>query len=119
MRRLMVTGSRARYWSDPTKVKRAITSRLSTYPLDWIVLEGEADGVDAWTKIACEITGHGYVPYPPDKSLPSPQRFHERNNRMLDDADEVLAFWDGESPGTKSVIRKARERGLRLWIVQP
>lgn len=116
MPRLMVTGCRD--VADPTFVKRGIVSRLSTYPRDWIVMQGGARGVDRWTQIACEITGHACETFLPDRSLPSPARYHARNDQMLALADDVLAFWDGNSRGTASVIRKAEARGIKLWVVR-
>ena len=55
--------------------------------------------------------------FPPDPSVPSPQRFHLRNDQMLDRADLVLAFHDGESRGTASVIAKARKRGITVEVI--
>ena len=41
-----------------------------------------------------------------------------RNLVMLDmNPDLVLAFWDGESKGTKHTIDKARERGIPVEII--
>lgn len=38
-----------------------------------------------------------------------------RNIQMLDEQpDLVVAFWDGESPGTKHVIDEAKKRGINL-----
>ena len=35
-----------------------------------------------------------------------------RNEEMADNADMLLAFWDGKSNGTKHMIRTARKAGL-------
>ena len=34
-----------------------------------------------------------------------------RNCEMVDEADKVVAFWDGKSRGTKSLIEYAKKRG--------
>lgn len=34
----------------------------------------------------------------------------ERNSTLVDEADVVLAFWDGQSRGTQDTIGKARDR---------
>ena len=34
-----------------------------------------------------------------------------RNREMVDEADQVIAFWDGKSRGTKSLIEYAKKRG--------
>lgn len=42
-----------------------------------------------------------------------------RNQRMLDEGkpDLVLAFWDGVSPGTKDMIKRAHAAGVPVEIV--
>ena len=35
---------------------------------------------------------------------------------MADNADALIAVWDGESRGTADMIKKARDRGLRVYI---
>lgn len=39
--------------------------------------------------------------------------YHRRNDKMIDDPDVVLViiFWDGKSPGSRSVIKKCMDRG--------
>lgn len=41
-----------------------------------------------------------------------------RNKLIVDAADEILAFWDGVSKGTKSVIDYAEKRGKPIRICQ-
>lgn len=40
-----------------------------------------------------------------------------RNKKIVDYADEVLAFWDGESKGTLSVIKYAKKVGKPCKII--
>jgi hypothetical protein len=54
----------------------------------------------------------------PDKKFPSPQRFHIRNRKIIEHIDYLVAFWDGLSPGTKSMIDMAKERKIPLRIVR-
>ena len=35
---------------------------------------------------------------------------------MADNADALIAIWDGESRGTKHMIDIARRKGLKVWI---
>jgi glycerophosphoryl diester phosphodiesterase len=39
-----------------------------------------------------------------------------RNGKMAEYADALVAFWDGESPGTKDMIDQARDAGLRVQV---
>jgi hypothetical protein len=40
-----------------------------------------------------------------------------RNRLLIDDADAVLAFWDGESKGTKGGLAYARKKRKRSVVV--
>jgi hypothetical protein len=39
-----------------------------------------------------------------------------RNRKMADQADGLIAVWDGKSRGTANMIREAQKRGLRVHI---
>lgn len=41
---------------------------------------------------------------------------HDRNQRMADYAEALIAIWDGKSPGTRDMISRARKRGLKIYI---
>ena len=111
--RVLVCGSRG--WRD----REAIYMKLCELdPKSWIVMEGEATGADQMAHDIAQELGLTVEGYPPDPSRPSPQRYHERNDLMLERADRVIAFWDGRSRGTASVIHKARLRCLEVEVVQ-
>ncbi len=40
----------------------------------------------------------------------------KRNLEIIDYADIVIAFWDGESRGTKFVIDKCMEKGKKITV---
>jgi hypothetical protein len=111
----LVTGSRD--WRDKTKLVDALDLALAFNP-NMRLIHGGAAGADRLAHDWAKERGVPVQSFAPDYSRPSPQRYHERNDRMLALADQVVAFWDGESRGTKSVIDKARQRGLRLQVVR-
>lgn len=39
-----------------------------------------------------------------------------RNREMASKANGLVAFWNGESRGTKNMIEEAEKRGLAVWI---
>lgn len=44
----------------------------------------------------------------------------KRNSWMLDRAELVVAVWDGRrSGGTWDTVRKARARGVPVWVINP
>lgn len=40
-----------------------------------------------------------------------------RNREMINEADELISFWDGESRGTKGTIDMANEKGIQVTII--
>lgn len=109
---VMVCGSRE--WHSSWRV----VNRFDALPPDTVILHGGAEGADAMAQHAADVYGLRTEVFLPDTSRPSPQRYHERNDAMLDRADLVLAFWDGASRGTKSVIAKARKRGIPVEVLR-
>jgi hypothetical protein len=41
-----------------------------------------------------------------------------RNYRMADNADALIAFWDGTSRGTANMINIARKKNLPVRVIQ-
>ncbi len=109
--RVMICGSRT--WRDAEAIRNVICQ----LPAFTVVMEGEAGGADEIVHDAAHEFGYHVEAFPPDPRRPSPQRYHERNDAMLAKANRVIAFWDGKSRGTKSVIDKARERGIEVEVV--
>lgn len=42
-----------------------------------------------------------------------------RNSQMATYADALIALWDGQSAGTADMIRKAKKRNLKVFVLQP
>lgn len=40
-----------------------------------------------------------------------------RNEDMLSVGTHLVAFWDGDSHGTKKMIDLAREKGIPVWVI--
>lgn len=49
----------------------------------------------------------------------SPQKMMLRNEWMVDNADVVLAIWDGSPGGTGNCVRYAKRRKKRIVIINP
>lgn len=109
--RVMVCGSRS--WD----AVHTIRVRLLQLPFTAEIMHGGAPGADTIAAWAAEDFGFAVTAFLPDPRRPSPRRYHERNDRMLDQADLVIAFHDGVSRGTASVIEKARKRGIPVEVV--
>lgn len=113
--RVMVTGSRG--WDNEDAVYVALERLLSRYPRGFELMHGGAEGADLiaswWALDHGEVVGRTFRP---DYKKYGKRAPHVRNDAMLDRADFVLAFWDGKSRGTKSVIDKTLKRGLSYEV---
>lgn len=79
------------------------------------ILSGGAVGVDRRAQeyaIANDIPFFLFKPYHliDNKVEYNPRYFFTRNKQIVDNCDELIAFWDGESNGTGDTIRYARKR---------
>ncbi len=96
------------------------------------VVSGRAAGADTLGEDWARRQGHGIQPFPADwkdltapGAVPKQGRYgmynavagHQRNERMADYADALLAFWDGKSTGTRDMINRARRHNLQVAVV--
>ncbi|ALX27502.1 hypothetical protein GMAR_ORF128 [Golden Marseillevirus] len=73
------------------------------------IVSGGAKGADSFAeKWAKERNIEFVVHLPKDKT--KRYEYIVRNKKIVDDSDFILAFWDGESKGTKSTIEFAHEK---------
>jgi uncharacterized phage-like protein YoqJ len=45
--------------------------------------------------------------------------FQTRNEWMVDNADMLVAYWDGSPGGTHNCIKYAREKEMQIWHIDP
>lgn len=85
------------------------------------LVSGGAKGVDTCVRRLARQNG-----WPLTEFLPNYARYGraapiKRNEQIVQYADTVVAFWDGCSPGTGSVMRlcRAYHRPLQVFVRQP
>ena len=76
------------------------------------IVSGGAKGIDACAKEYANSNGIKLTEFLPEYERYGRGAPFRRNMQIIDYADEVLAFWDGESRGTAYVIRKCREMNV-------
>lgn len=107
---IMITGSRD--FIDRAFIKDVLNKYVAKNP---IVIHGAQRGADRHAESVCKELGMRCIPFPADEGVPSPQRFHQRNDQMLYlDPDIVIAFkrTGYGNKGTQSVIEKAQLAGI-------
>lgn len=89
----------------------AVTALVESFPLDYRVLTGGAQGVDERAYSIAKRRGIALPRMNADWDTDGLAAGAIRNRKMLDAADCVYAFWDGKSSGTEDMINIARQAG--------
>jgi len=82
------------------------------------ILSGGAKGTDAMAKEYAYERAIPFSEWHPDWSRYGKQAGPRRNVEMSNNADALIAFWDGKSPGTKSIIDIAKRGYLKIKVVE-
>lgn len=80
------------------------------------VLSGMAPGADTLAIDWCVVNWVAWEEWPADWEKYGKRAGIIRNEAMADNADALVAFWDGSSPGTKHMIGAATRRGLEVHV---
>lgn len=76
------------------------------------IVSGGAPGVDTLVKLLAGALGKKFEEFPPDAGKPFAVAAHERNQRIVDVADAMIAFPGPRSSGTWDAVRRAKKRGI-------
>lgn len=74
-----------------------------------IIVSGGARGADRIGKLYAENYDFDYLEFLPDWEAHGKGAGFLRNTDIVNACDEVVAFWDGKSNGTRDSIRKAQK----------
>lgn len=80
------------------------------------IISGGAKGVDLCAKFYAKQNNIPYTEYLPEYQKYGKAAPLRRNDKIVDAADLVLAFWDGKSKGTKYVIDKCNKIGKPIVV---
>jgi SLOG family YspA-like protein len=116
--RVILCGSRG--WVD----LRAIRARVGALPANAYVIVGRARGADRMAEGVALGLGLQVDPHPANWKRHGRRAGMIRNREMLDTLRSgeqserrlVIAFWDGDSPGTAGMIRMAQAAGVEVEI---
>ena len=81
------------------------------------IVSGGAKGIDADAEAFANRNGIKMTVFLPEYNLYGRGAPIVRNKQIVDYADEVLAFWDGTSRGTLSVINYCKKQGKKVTVV--
>lgn len=119
--RVLICGSRT--WEDEWIVHRLLDGIADYHRPDFEVIEGGAKGADSCA--ATWVAGHGSEYPPRHRRFPADWATHGRaagpirNQQMLNEGKPnlVVAFRDGASKGTADMVRRAKQAGIRTYVV--
>lgn len=113
--RTIIAGSRS--ITDPGIIRAAI--RKSKLVITEIVC-GCAAGVDRLGENYGNLNNIPVAQYPAEWDKYGKSAGYRRNVVMAENADALIAIWDGKSSGTKHMIDIAKSKGLcvKVWIYE-
>lgn len=110
--RLIIAGSRTATRAD---VLAAIEASNAGEGIAEVVC-GDAPGADTEGALWADAKGIPVRHFPADWKRWGKAAGPMRNEEMAQNADALLAIWDGQSKGTAHMIHMARQHGLRIYI---
>lgn len=113
--RVIVAGSRT--LEDYQLVKDNLLKIFSKHWPTSIVC-GEARGADTLGRKFAEEFHIKVDSFPADWNAFGKQAGYIRNEQMADNADALIAFWNGTSAGTKHMINTAKKRNLQTRVIK-
>lgn len=113
--KVIVAGSRD--FTDYEYVAEHLDKYLKNFK-DIIIVSGGAQGVDALGEEYAEYYGHHVKRFKANWKEHGRAAGLIRNKQMAEYADMLIAFWDGESPGTKDMIDNAKRLKLATKIIR-
>lgn len=108
--KVAVVGSRS--YRDLDEVRDFVRN----LPSDAVVVSGGALGVDTAAIETASEVGLAHIVFHPNRKKHGKRAGPLRNALIVETADEIHAFWDGVSRGTKSTINQAKKAGKPLTV---
>ena len=98
------------------KVDNIISDKRKTHQI--YIVSGKARGADSLGEKYANENGLNIMEFPADWDKHGRSAGYKRNVEMAVNADALIAFWDGESRGTKHMIDIAKEKNLLTRIIR-
>ncbi len=81
------------------------------------LISGGARGADQLAARYAKVRGIPLTEHKPDYRIYGKKATYVRNDLIIKECERLIAFWDGKSPGTGSVIDKTRKKGKEVKII--
>lgn len=81
-----------------------------------VIISGHASGADTIGELYAQKNGLSCELYPADWKKYGKAAGPIRNEEMAKTADMLIAFWDGKSRGTKSMIELSKKHDCQVFV---
>lgn len=96
---------------------KLLESTLASIPAITQIVSGGAKGADSFAEIYAKQHQLPLVVLKPDWKQYGKGAGIVRNRKIIEAADMVVAFWDGESKGTASSLAMAKTKGIPVKTI--
>ena len=94
-----------------------VEEHVRNLPEGTTLVTGSASGVDAAATRAARARNLPLVRLAASFQEGSePRLAAQRNQRLVDEADVLIAFWDGSSTGTRQTVNRALDAGKEVHV---
>ena len=112
--RVIIAGSSG--FNDYPLLASTMDTLLQNITVPIVVICGMARGADLLGERYALDRGFQVQRFPADWDKYGKRAGYIRNEEMAKNADALVAFWDGESHGTKHMIELANRYGLKVRV---
>ena len=106
-----------RDFNDYTLLKESILAYIDAHEKPENIVSGGAKGADTLVAQFAAEMGIPLLIFKPDYQKYGRGATLVRNTKIIENAEVVFAFWDGQSKGTKDSIKKAKKLEKELYII--
>lgn len=117
--KLAVVGSRIFDDTFYEEVREKLLFIVARYRVNMII-SGGAKGIDTLANNFADEIHMSKMIFPAQWDVYGKSAGMIRNQKIVDACDQLVAFWDGKSPGTKNTIELAKEQNklLKVYVLK-
>jgi hypothetical protein len=107
-----------RDFNDYTLLKESILAYIDAHEKPENIVSGGAKGADTLAAQFAAEMGIPLLIFNPNYQRYGRGATLVRNTQIIENAEVVFAFWDGQSKGTKDSIKKAEKLEKELYVIK-
>lgn len=117
MFKTVIAGSRCYTEADLPFFTQILDEVFAVLGEPQFIISGKARGADTLGELYAESRDIAVIEMPAEWDKYGKSAGHRRNKEMAVEGNSLVAFWDGESRGTQSMIKYAKEQNHDFVVV--